>query len=82
MNTIKVGTEIRDAQVGDMVGLQEICPGAGISTQGVGEVVEVCDTELGDKAYLVKAPNGKYRMLIHQDRWGYAYNYLDEYQIK
>jgi hypothetical protein len=85
MKTIKVynnGNEGRDAKEGDFVGLQEILSGAGISSQGVGEVVEVCNTELGDKAYLVKAPNGKYRMLVHQDKWGYAYDYMQEYKLK
>jgi len=73
---------LRDAEVGDFVGMQEILSGAGISTQGLGEVIEVCKTEDGDNAYLVKHSDGKYRMLIHQDRWGYAYDYHTEYKIR
>jgi hypothetical protein len=71
-----------NAKVGDKIPLTEIMPRAGIGRVGTGEVIEVCKTEEGDDAYLVKAEDGKYRMMTFQGKWGYAYNYFDEYKLK
>lgn len=66
-------------KIGDKIRMVEILSGAGISTQGYGKVEKILKEDNGNNTYLARAKDGKLRLLSHQGKWGYAYNYLETY---
>lgn len=70
--------EDKTIKIGDTIRFAEIMPGMGISGGYEGEVVDIIPSE--EEFYYIVNYQDRYRLVAHQDRWGYAYNFFDRYE--